>query len=131
MSVFDRFRLDGKRALITGGSRGLGLEMARALADAGADLVLVGREASSLATAAAELGTRGRSVATIVADVGQPADAERMCREALNQYAPIDVLINNVGGPRISIPTEEMLLEDWKRIVDLNLTSAFLCCKLV
>src|SRR5262249_207938 len=97
MSVFDKFRLDGKRALITGGSRGLGLEMAKALADAGADLVLVGREASSLTTAAAELGTRGRSVATIVADVGQPAEAERMCREALNQYAPIDVLINNVG----------------------------------
>jgi gluconate 5-dehydrogenase len=129
MSVFDKFRLDGKRALITGGSRGLGLEMATALADAGADLLLVGREADSLAKAAAELGTRGRAVATLTADVGQPAEAERMCREALDQHGPIDVLINNVGGRRIDVPTEKMPLEDWKRILDLNLTSAFLCCK--
>jgi gluconate 5-dehydrogenase len=126
MSVFDRFRLDGKRALITGGSRGLGLEMARALADAGASLVLVGRDADSLAKAAAELGD---NVATIQADVGIPAEAERMCGEALAKHGPIDVLINNVGGRRISIPTEEMPLDEWQRILDLNLTSAFLCCK--
>src|SRR5260370_22499384 len=108
MSVFDKFRLDGQRALITGGSRGLGFEMAKALADAGANLVLVGREAESLAKAATELGSQGRSVATLVADVGQPAEAERMCREALDKHGPIDILINNVGGRLISIPTEEM-----------------------
>jgi gluconate 5-dehydrogenase len=126
MSVFDRFRLSGKRALITGGSRGLGLEMARALADAGASLVLVGRETSSLAKAAAELGG---TVATIQADVGVPAEAERMCDEALTKHGPIDILINNVGGRRISIPTEEMPLAEWQRILDLNLTNTFLCCK--
>lgn len=126
MSIFDRFRLDGKRALITGGSRGLGLEMARALADAGAELVLVGREADSLAKAAAEFNGKA---ATIQADIGTPAEAERMCDEALEKHGPIDILINNVGGRRISIPTEEMPLAEWQRIVDLNVTSAFLCCK--
>src|SRR5262245_57832463 len=126
MSVFDRFRLDGKRALITGGSRGLGLEMARALADAGASLVLVGRESHALAEAAAALGG---TVATIQADVGVPAEAERMSHEALAKHGPIDILINNVGGRRISIPTEEMPLAEWQRIIDLNLTSSFQCCK--
>src|SRR5258706_16423919 len=107
MGVFDKFRLDGRRALITGGTRGLGLEMAKALAEAGADLVLVGREASTLAKATADLTPLGRKVATIQADVGIPAEAERMCREALDKHGPIDVLINNVGGRRINNPTEE------------------------
>lgn len=129
MNVLDRFRLDGRKVLITGGSRGLGFAMAKALAEVGAELVLVGRDADSLTKAAAQLSALGRQVATITADVGVPAEAERMCREALDRQAPIDVLINNVGGRRISIPTEEMPLEEWQRILDLNLTSAFLCCK--
>src|SRR5579885_2619030 len=102
MSVFDRFRLDGKRALITGGSRGLGHAMAAALADAGADLVLVGRDADSLQTAARALGAQGRKVDTLAADVSTPQEAERMCARALADFGPIHVLINNVGGRRIS-----------------------------
>jgi NAD(P)-dependent dehydrogenase (short-subunit alcohol dehydrogenase family) len=129
MGVFDKFRLDGRRALITGGTRGLGLEMAKALAEAGADLVLVGREPATLAKASAELATFQHAVATVQADIGIPAEAERMCAEVLGKHAPIDVLINNVGGRRISIPTEQLPLADWQRIVDLNLTSAFLCSK--
>jgi len=103
--------------------------MARALAEAGADLVLVGREAASLEKAAGELAALGRHVATIQADVGIPAEAERMCDEALGRHGPFDILINNVGGRRISIPTESLPLDDWQKIIDLNLTSAFLCCK--
>lgn len=131
MSVFDRFRLDGKRALITGGSRGLGKAMAAALAEAGAELVLVGREVDSLQAAVQELKSTGRRVDTIQADIGQPAATQRMCEEALAKYAPIDILINNVGGRRINIPTEQLPLEDWQRIIDLNLTSTFLCCKIL
>ena len=129
MGVLDRFRLDGKRAVITGGSRGLGRAMAQALAEAGADLVLVGRDADSLKKAQEELAPLGRRVDVIASDIGIPAEAERMCDQVLRQFAPIDVLINNVGGRRINIPTEELPLEDWQRILDLNLTSAFLCCK--
>ncbi|GIW82661.1 MAG: short-chain dehydrogenase [Gemmatales bacterium] len=131
MSVLQQFRLDGKRALITGGSRGLGRAMAGALAEAGADLILVGRDQGSLDQAAGELQAFGRRVDVIRADVGQPAEAEKMCRKALADLGPIHILINNVGGRRINIPTEEMPLEEWQRILDLNLTSTFICCKLV
>ncbi|MGE3803937.1 MAG: SDR family NAD(P)-dependent oxidoreductase [Gemmataceae bacterium] len=131
MGVFDKFRLEGKRALITGGSRGLGRAIAEAFAEAGADLVLVGREADSLARAQSELARFGRRVDTLVADVGSPAEAERMCQQALANFAPIPILVNNVGGRRINIPTEQLPLEEWQRILDLNLTSTFLCCKLL
>jgi gluconate 5-dehydrogenase len=131
MSVFDKFRLDGKRALITGGSRGLGRAMAQALAEAGAGLVLVGREAESLKSAAKELSALGRRVDHLAADLSTPRETEQACRSILAVHAPIDILINNVGGRRISIPTEQMPTEEWLRILDLNLTSAFICCKLI
>jgi gluconate 5-dehydrogenase len=131
MSVFDLLRLDGRRALITGGSRGLGLEMARTLAEAGADLVLVGRDADHLAEARTSLAASGARLETIQADISTPAAAQRMCEEALARYSPIDVLINNVGGRRINFPTEQMPLDQWQQIVDLNLTQAFLCTKLI
>jgi gluconate 5-dehydrogenase len=131
MSVFDRLRLDGRRALITGGSRGLGLEMARALAEAGAELVLVGRTAEHLAEAQSALAPVGPRVQTILTDIGTPDAATAMCQEALARFAPIDVLVNNVGGRRVNFPTEEMPLDVWQQIVDLNLTSAFLCTKLI
>ncbi len=129
MNILDRFRLDDKRALVTGGSRGLGRAMAQALAEAGADLVLIGRELATLQRAQDEFTGLGRRVDVLVADVGVPAEAERVCEEALTRFGPIDILINNVGGRRISIPTEEMPLAQWQHILDLNLTSAFLCCK--
>jgi gluconate 5-dehydrogenase len=131
MNVFEKFRLDGKRALITGGSRGLGMAMAQALAEAGADLVLVGRDSNNLQAAERELGTFGRRVDLFPADISVPEEAERMCREVLTKFGPIHILINNVGGRRISILTEQLPREDWQRILDLNLTSAFLCCKLI
>ncbi len=131
MSVLDRFRLDGRRALVTGGSRGLGRAMAQALAEAGADLVLVGREPSSLDKAAQELKATGRRIDVLPEDITTPSEAERMCQRALADFGPIHVLINNVGGRRISTPTEQLPLEEWQRILDLNLTSAFVCCKLI
>src|SRR3569623_516173 len=131
MSVLDRFRLNGKRLFITGGTRGLGRELALASADAGADCVLVGREAESLEGAAAEVRRLGRQAFTIQADVGKTAECEAACRTALKEFGPIDILINNVGGRRISTPTVELPLEQWQEIIDLNLTSTFLCTKLI
>lgn len=131
MSVLDRFRLDGKRLFITGGSRGLGREMALAIADAGADVVLVGRDAASLNGTAEDIRAFGRQAHPIVADVGIPAEAERACLTALERCGPIDILINNVGGRRVDIPTAEMPLDRWQAIIDLNLTSTFLCTKLI
>lgn len=131
MHVFDRFRLDGKRMFITGGSRGLGREMALAIAEAGADCVLVGRDAESLEATAADIRERGREAAILVGDVGIPAEAEQICQTVIDEYGPIDILINNVGGRRIDIPTTEMPVEEWQKIIDLNLTSTFVCTKMI
>ncbi len=130
-NVLDRFRLNGKRLFITGGSRGLGREMALGIASAGADVVLVGRDLESLDRTAADIRAMGREANVLQGDVGQPADCERVCREALDRCGPIDILINNVGGRRVNIPTEDMPLETWQQIMDLNLTSTFLCTKLI
>lgn len=131
MSVLDRFRLDGKRLLITGGSRGLGREMALAIAEAGADVVLVGRDPESLEQTAEDIRQRGRSAATIVTDMSDMDQCAAACEQALAQHGPINLLINNVGGRRENIPTEEMPLEKWRQLMDLNLTSVFLCTKLI
>ena len=131
MSVLDRFRLDGQRLFITGGSRGLGREMALAIADVGADVVLVGRDRDSLEKTAADIRQLGRTANILPGDVGVPAECERVCQEALNEFGPFDILINNVGGRRINVPVEEQTLEQWQQILDINLTSTFLCTKLI
>ncbi len=131
MSVLDRFRLDGKRLFITGGSRGLGRAMALAIAEAGADVVLVGREQPALEKTATEIRALNRKAFPIVGDVSVPEECERICQRALAEHGPIDILINNVGGRRLNIKTEEMPLESWRQMMDLNLTCTFLCTKLI
>ncbi|MBS0205550.1 MAG: SDR family oxidoreductase [Planctomycetes bacterium] len=129
MSILDRFRLTGKRLFITGGSRGLGREMALAIADAGADVVLAGRDVASLESTADDIRKLGRSAVPLVGDVGQPDECEAICERVLQEFGPIDILINNVGGRRINVPLEEQTLEQWQQLMDLNLTSTFLCMK--
>ena len=131
MSILDRFRLTGKRLFITGGSRGLGREMALAIADAGADVVLVGRDSESLNATGAEIRTLGRQAITFVGDVGNPDECEALCRKVLREVGPIDILINNVGGRRVNVPVQDQTLEQWREILDLNLTSTFLCTKII
>ncbi len=129
MPILDRFKLDGRRALVTGGSRGLGLEMARALGEAGAEIVIAGSDSGHLDKACADLRRDGLHATSVQADLSRPAEAERLCDVVLRDYPAIDILINNVGGRRINIPTEELSLEDWQRILDLNLTQAFILSK--
>ncbi len=131
MSVLDRFRLNGKRLFITGGSRGLGREMVLAIADAGANVVLVGRDPESLQATAADVRALGREALVLEGDVGQPSECEALCQRALSEAGPIDILINNVGGRRINVPIEEQTLAQWQEIFDLNMTSTFLCTKII
>lgn len=131
MSVLDQFRLEGRRALITGGTRGLGLEMARALAEVGAEVIVVGRDGEHLQAAVAELSTIGPNIHGLQADLDSGEAAERMCAEALERFAPIDILINNIGGRRVQTPTEQFSLAEWQKLIDLNLTQMFVCTKLI
>jgi NAD(P)-dependent dehydrogenase (short-subunit alcohol dehydrogenase family) len=131
MPILDQFRLTGKKLFITGGSRGLGRAMALACADAGADCVLVGRDEASLDQTAKEIRALGRTCLTHPADISQPEECEAACERAIRDFGPIDILINNVGGRRQNIPTEEMPIEMWRHLIDLNLTSVFICTKLI
>lgn len=131
MSVFDQFRLHGRRALITGGTRGLGLEMARSLGEAGAEVVVTGSSTEHVDAATKELSMQGIAAAGLQADLSKPENSETMCQQALRDFGSFDILINNVGGRRINTPTEDLPLADWQRIIDLNLTSAFTCTKII
>ncbi len=131
MGVLDLFRLDGKRALVTGGSRGLGRSMALAIAEVGADIILTGRTQETLDATAGEIRAMGRKAWTITADMGAPAECERAHRKAIGELGPIDILVNNVGNREENVPIEVESLETWQRLVDLNLTSCFIGTKLV
>jgi gluconate 5-dehydrogenase len=131
MSVLDRFRLDGKRALVTGGSRGFGRVIALAMAEAGADIILVARDPDALSKTAAEVRDRGREAWIYAADVADPQVCEEICKRALAEHPAIDVLVNNVGGRDLDVPIENAELGDWRRFVDLNLTHCFVCTKMI
>jgi NAD(P)-dependent dehydrogenase (short-subunit alcohol dehydrogenase family) len=130
MTVLDRFRLDGKRLLVTGGSRGFGRAIALAAAEAGADVVLVARDPDALARTAGEVRERERRAWTFAADIGEPEACEDLCRRALAE-GPIDVLVNNVGGRNVDVAVEDSDLATWRRLIDLNLTHCFICTKMI
>ena len=129
MNVLDRFRLDGKRLFVTGGSRGFGRVIALAAAEAGADIVLNGRNPEALARTAAEVRERGRQVRTFPGDIAQPAVCEDLCKRVLAEAGPVDILVNNVGGRDLDVAIEDTDLETWQRFVDLNLTHCFICTR--
>ncbi len=131
MTVLDRFRLDGKRVLITGGSRGFGRAIALAVAEAGADVVLVARDPDALARTAEDVRGRGSQAWTYSADVADPATCENLCRRVLAEGAPIDVLVNNVGGRDVDVAIEKSDLATWRSMIDLNLTHCFICTKMI
>ena len=100
MAILDLFRLDGQVALITGGGGGLGGAIARAFADVGADVALVGRTRAPLELVQAEVEARGRRCAVIPADVTDPAAAAEIVKATIAQLGKLTILVNNVGGLR-------------------------------
>ena len=131
MAVLDRFRLDGKCILITGGSRGFGRAIALAAAEAGADVMLVARDPDMLARTADEVRERNRKVWTFTADIAEPAACENLCRRALAEGRAIDILVNNVGGRNVDVALENSDLATWRQFIDLNLTHCFICTKMI
>ena len=129
--VLDSFRLDGKVALITGGSKGLGLTMATALAEAGADVALSGRTLTTCEESAARIASAtGRRAKGFAADVTASADIERLVRSIESSLGPIDILINN-AGVNIRGTVDQLAESDWDAVIDTNLKGPFLVAKVV
>jgi NAD(P)-dependent dehydrogenase (short-subunit alcohol dehydrogenase family) len=128
--VLDNFRLDGRVALVTGASRGLGEGVALALAEAGADLVLAARSMGDLERVADRVRAIGRNALTVAADVTDRAAVERLAAEALRAFERVDVLVNNAGiGSRVAFL--DLTDADWDRVMRVNLHGAVLCSQAV
>jgi 2-dehydro-3-deoxy-D-gluconate 5-dehydrogenase len=124
------FDLGGKVAIVTGGNGGIGLGMARGLAEAGADVVIVGRnEAKSLA-AVDDIKQRGARAISVVADVTDKATVAEMAELVRRELGRIDILVNN-AGINIRKPPHALEIEEWDAVIKTNLTSAFLCSQAV
>jgi gluconate 5-dehydrogenase len=124
------FDLTGKTALVTGGSRGLGLQIAEALGEFGARLVLVSRKAADLQQAVAHLTATGCTVSAHAADLGSADAAEAVTDAALRAYGSIDILVNNAGATW-GAPAEEHPLDAWNKVMNLNVTGVFLLTQAV
>ncbi|MBM4186618.1 MAG: SDR family oxidoreductase [Gemmatimonadetes bacterium] len=124
------FDLTGRTALVTGGSRGLGLQLAEALGDAGARLMLTSRKAADLEESARHLAGRGVEARWVAADASDPAEIARVCAAAKSQLGTIDILVNNAGATW-GAPAEDYPLEAWDKVVNLNLRSVFLFSQIV
>jgi NAD(P)-dependent dehydrogenase (short-subunit alcohol dehydrogenase family) len=128
MDTKEFFSLEGKTALVTGAAQGLGREVAVALADSGASLVLADiQEPASTADAVAKTGARWIAVRGDITDEGQ---VEAMATKSVSEYGKIDILINNAGASQLSYTaTENLSQKEWETIIGTNLTGTFLACK--
>jgi gluconate 5-dehydrogenase len=128
--IRELFDLSGKTAIVTGGSRGIGKEMAEALAEAGANLMLCARRAEWLDETVEEFRAKNYNVIGKIADVSKPEDIQSVVDETLAKFRRIDVLVNNAGISWGAMP-EAMPLAQWQKVIDVNLTGCFLFAQAV
>ena len=119
------FDLTGKTALVTGGSRGLGLQMAHALGEAGARIMLSSRKAADLEEATAQLQAAGIDARWIAADCAQEEDVRRLANETMQRRGDVDILVNNAGATW-GAPAEDHPVEAWDKVMNLNVRGYFL-----
>lgn len=124
-TVQQLFDLTGKTALVTGGSRGLGLQMAHALGEAGARVLLSSRKAEDLEQAAAELQAAGIDARWIAADCGKEEDIRRLADETLQRMGNVDILVNNAGASW-GAPAEDHPVAAWDKVMNLNIRGYFI-----
>jgi len=127
-STLDRFRLDGKAALVVGGTKGLGQAMALALAAAGADVCIAGRGPEGLQDGAEAINKLGRQGTFYAADVTDEAQVEALVAFVAKTYGHIDILVNSQGIVHLQ-PSDQFDTTTWQRVMDVNIKSVFLCCK--
>ncbi len=129
-TVQQLFNLEGRTALVTGGSRGLGWQMAQALGEAGAKVMLSSRKAEDLAEAAEALRAQGLDADWIAADAGREDDIVRLAQEALTRMGQIDILVNNAGATW-GAPAEDHPAAAWDKVMNLNIRGYFLLAQQV
>jgi 2-dehydro-3-deoxy-D-gluconate 5-dehydrogenase len=122
------FDLKDKVAIVTGGNGGIGLGMARGLADAGARVVIAGRNAAKSQSAVEDLGGRGGEAMALETDVADEQSVAQLVDTTRQRWGRLDILVNN-AGINIRKPVHELALDEWRRVLDTNLTSAYLCSK--
>jgi NAD(P)-dependent dehydrogenase (short-subunit alcohol dehydrogenase family) len=125
VSLFD---LTGKKAFVTGASRGIGQAIAVTLAEAGADLALVARGEEGLAATAEQVAGHGRKAFVIAADVTDADAVSRAVAAAIEQLGHVDIVVNNAGGSNFMVPFLDLRLPGWDKLLQLNLTSAVYVC---
>lgn len=128
MTILDRFHLDGKVAIVTGASSGLGVAFAVALAEAGADVVLAARRVDKLADTAAKVEAAGRRALTVATDVADPEAATAMVEAAMAEFGHVDVLVNN-AGIGTAYPATRETPEQFRQVIDVNLNGSYWCAQ--
>lgn len=128
--IEELFDLKGRRAMVTGGSSGIGLAMARALLQAGVEVAIVNRNAESGRKAVAELGREGDRVMAVTADVSQVEEVEAAVERTEEELGPLDILVNS-HGINIRKKALDFEAEEWRKVIDINLSGAFYTCQAV
>jgi len=129
MNGVDRFRVDGRRALVTGAGRGLGKAFALALAEAGADVAAVDIDGKTAEQSAEQIRALGRKALAVQADLGSGGEAQRMVAEVVSRWGGVDIAVNNAG---VSLPIKaafEISEQEWDWLIDLNIKGTFFCAQ--
>jgi NAD(P)-dependent dehydrogenase (short-subunit alcohol dehydrogenase family) len=125
----EKFKLDGKTALVTGAGQGIGLACAEALAEAGAKVVIADRDPKAAEAGRASLKAKGLNVKIVIMDVTDSDRVSEVADQLVAQYGRIDILVNNAGIARSETPAEKVTDEHWLNVVDVNLNGTFWCCR--
>jgi NAD(P)-dependent dehydrogenase (short-subunit alcohol dehydrogenase family) len=124
MTILDRFRLDGRTAIVTGASSGLGVAFAQALAEAGADVALGARRTDGLAVTQGLVEAAGRRAMAVPTDVSLPADCDRLVLQTIDAFGKVDILVNN-AGVGTAVPATRETPEQFRAVIDVNLNGSY------